>query len=198
MIFGIEFLWNKLRIRNIAHIVRPENIGYMKDKGIFFLSNWFKLCQPETDRVQPDLLHSSQEDMVTSQDIVLEIKAVAFIILKLKGVRCEKLETMRSSSLFENETNELELKSTIAEVFDDGKLIQHREPLRDLTERMLSLDLQKLPTLEELKGLKNEITKELKTLDSRSPEETNQVRSESQSKAGTKISTRIIGKYYLF
>ena len=154
---GIEFLWNKLKIRNIAGIVRPENICYIKDKETFFLSNWFQLCQPEADHVKSDRLHPSQDDRVlTSQDIVNEIKAIAKIFLRLNGINYEKSIPMGSDWMY-SLAGEFALKIQLAELLVDVRPVQVRELFQDLIERMLSLDLQKFPTLEEFKDLKNKV-----------------------------------------
>ena len=196
---GIEFLWNKLKIKNTADIIKPENICYMKDKGSFFLSNWFKLCQPETNHDNSDFLDPLLEKSVlSSQDIVNELKAIAFIVLKIKRVNYEEPQGMGSDPKFTSEAYEHELKNKIAGVFDDMRPLQDSTPLQDLIQRMLSLDPQELPRFEELKGLKAEIGKGFKSQDSVIPEETKQARNEATSETEVKTSVNIIGKYYAY
>lgn len=144
VILEIEFLWKNLPRRRVVGIIDAKNICFMKDKNVFFVSDWVKIFErgvSDTENKGVEAIEASPRKL-KNQDIAAEIKALAIIALKLRNMdetRLKKLDTPA-------ENNDNLLKTVLREYFGDS------EKLQDLLEKMLSLDPKNLPNLEELKS----------------------------------------------
>lgn len=141
----IEFLRKDIYVGKLK-LLDPEDICYLQGKGSFFLSNWTKFLANEAEPVgeKSSILEGTNKEQLTSQDLALEIRRLALVSLKLKGVACKEFEI-----LLEKDPSvkiyEAVVKITLEENF------AHCKKLRNLIEKMLNLDPLGLPTLEEFK-----------------------------------------------
>ena len=116
-------------------MLSPENICNMKEGGTFFLGNWAKLFESTvTERNQETTSVSQARQQLTSQHLAEEIKALAYLVLKLKNINYTQFESLRGILNLKPATYEVEVNETLAEGFKDC------EELRNLLEKMLSLD----------------------------------------------------------
>lgn len=107
----------------------------MKEGGTFFLGNWAKLFESTvTERNQETTSVSQARQQLTSQHLAEEIKALAYLVLKLKNINYTQFESLRGILNLKPATYEVEVNETLAEGFKDC------EELRNLLEKMLSLD----------------------------------------------------------
>ena len=147
LISDIEFLWRDLQIKNIASILEPENIYYLKEKGDFFLSHWDKIF--EKNEAGPANLTSvvinPAETALNSRNLAAEIKALALTLLKAQKVDLSELEAIQALPNIKITTYNTVMKNTVAEGFSGLQKVQ------ELIERMLSRDPQDLPKLEDFK-----------------------------------------------
>jgi ribonuclease HI len=147
VISDVEFLWRDLKMKNIASIMEPENIYYLKEKEAFFLGNWDKITQENTARPQDltSTIIGSIELGLQSQNIAAEIKALALALLRMKKIDIEQIELLLSSKKVRASVYEAVVKAMVVEGFNDSLKLQN------LLERMLSLEPKNLPNLEEFK-----------------------------------------------
>jgi hypothetical protein len=98
VISDVEFLWRDLKMKNIASIMEPENIYYLKEKGTFFLGNWDKITEENPARPQDltSTIIGFVRSELRSQDIAAEIKALAFALLKMKKTNFAALKLLLS------------------------------------------------------------------------------------------------------
>jgi hypothetical protein len=136
VISDVEFFWRDLKMKNIASIMEPENIYYLKEKGTFFLGNWDKITEENPARPQDltSTIIGFVRSELRSQDIAAEIKALAFALLKMKKTNFAALKLLLSSEEVDVSDYEIMIKKKVAEAFNDSQKLQN------LVERMLSLD----------------------------------------------------------
>lgn len=150
VISDIAFLWKDLQLRNIVNALGTENFCYMKEKKGFFLGNWAKIIESSVPEKQ-DLTVSTaaseniRSGLLTSQDLNSEIKELAFTLLKMKGINYASIKKFQEMQDIEPEIYDFAVKKALGDAFKDSQRLQ------SLVERMLSLDPQKLPKLEELR-----------------------------------------------
>lgn len=147
IITDVEFLCGDLQLKNVASILEPENIYYLKEKGDFFLGNWDKIFEKiygEPANLSPAVIIPVGKAL-SSQDLAAEIQALAHTLLKVKRVDLEELEFLLTAPKIKVSTYNSAVKSVVEEGFSYSKELQA------LVERMLSRDPQNLPKLEEFK-----------------------------------------------
>ena len=149
VISDIAFLWKDLQLRNIMDTLGPENFCFLIEKKGFFLGNWAKIIessvQEKQDLTLTTVVGYKRSDQLTSQDLVSEIKALAFALLKLRGINYTSLKKFQEMPDLDPETYDFTVKKTLGDNFKDSAKLQ------SLVERMLSQDSKKLPNLEELR-----------------------------------------------
>lgn len=149
IILEIEFLWKNLPRRRVVGMIDAKNICFMKDKNVFFVSDWVKIFErgvSDTENKGVEAIEASPRKL-KNQDIAAEIKALAIIALKLRNMDETRLKKILQGSLdTPAENNDNLLKTVLREYFGDS------EKLQDLLEKMLSPDPKNLPNLEEFKS----------------------------------------------
>ena len=73
-----------LPINQVFDALGPQRICITRDRRTFFLSNWAKFLEPNSNNLTTSTLqqsHPQKGKALTSQDLIHEIKAVAFTIL---------------------------------------------------------------------------------------------------------------------
>ena len=182
----VEFLWKDLQLRKILDTLGPENIYFIKEKERFFLGNWGKIYekpQPTASNLSATSTYASEttkNKKVSAQDLAEEIQALAFAVLKMNKVNCDKLQDLLAAPILQIATYDFMMKSALKKSFPES------EKLRGLIGRMLSLDFQNLPKLEELR------VKKERTPHSSDPvfEESKQLQGETQISYPKKSSTK--------
>ena len=147
----IEFFWKDLEIKKVMDVLGPENICYLKEKDGFFLSNWGRILENSSAAGEnTEMTHTQVSEVsnsqLTSKELAAEIKALAFLVLKLKKIDDTDLKQLSQMPNLKSTIYDYAVKETIAEKFKDSKRMQN------LIEKMLSLNPQNLPSLEELKS----------------------------------------------
>ena len=129
------------------NVLGPENLCYMEEKEVFFLSDWSKLFETGADdlsmKVAPTTT-SLQGKRLTSQELAGEIQAVALSVLKLNKIDLKEIEMLRQMKGVDPRIYNMAVKTKLADGFTSSKTMQ------DLIERMLSLEPQNLPNLDDL------------------------------------------------
>mgnify|MGYP000880085874 CR=1 FL=1 len=151
------------------------------------MGNWAKIYEKGQEVSGPSVTttyvsEAKKNKKLSSQDLAEEIKALAFAILKTNKVDYVGLQSLLAIPNLQTSVYDFAMKSALAEGFPDSKR------LRSLIGKMLSLDPQNLPNLEELK-VKEESNQHLSKLVA---EESKQLPGETQSGSPNKPST-IIG-----
>ena len=131
----VEFLRSELLMKDVACLIEPENIFHL---GEFYLTHWDKILQQREETTT-----ISVGSKLTSQDLVAEIRALAFVLLQMMNAETEELKLLLSSKVRES-TYKSAVEASAKEGFGDLPKIQN------LIERMLSYHPQNLPSLEEL------------------------------------------------
>jgi len=145
----VEFMWKILKWRKILDTLGPEDIYFTKEKDAYFVGNWTKVIEKSTSAQDDQSVvtyPSATIQSITSQDIPEEINALGLIVLKINKIDCEEIQTLRAIKNLNSRTYDAAIRETLAEAFNNSEL------LKNLMPRMLSKDLQKLPSLEELRG----------------------------------------------
>lgn len=154
VLLDIEFLWKGLQMKNIASILEPENIYYLKETEDFFLGNWGKIIEKGTlDQPEDDLTATtviSGESELKSQDLAREIKTLGFALLEMKGINYASLKQLQEMPDLNPVVYDVAVKTTLGDSFKDS------DKLQNLIERMLSRELHNLPNLEEFRINKSE------------------------------------------
>jgi len=149
----IEFLWKDLQMRKIMDILGPENICFMKEKDAHYLGNWAKILEYSASGTEnlanttTNLNQDLPEKQLTSQDLAAEIKALAYAVLKLNKQEYDDIEGLRAIRGLNSNVYDLAVSTKLSDIFKDSI------PLQNQIAKMLSLDPQNLPSLEELKGM---------------------------------------------
>jgi len=196
----IEFLWGGLKMRKIMDTLGPENICFMKEKNAYFLGNWAKIFEKSTlgNEVLATTTILSQDQLqnkLTSQKLAEEIKALAFAVLKLKNIEYGEVKSLGATSSVDPTIYDFAVRTKLSKAFKDSEQFQNQ------FERMLSVNPQKLPSLEELKRIKNDPKVEKKEVSiGHGFEETKYVKTDpkdteiTQAQTSIKKPIKIIGK----
>ena len=138
----VEFLRSELLMKDVACLIEPENIFHL---GEFYLTHWDKILEQREEKPVNliDTTTISVGSKLTSQDLVAEIRALAFVLLQMMNAETEELKLLLSSKVRES-TYKSAVEASAKEGFGDLPKIQN------LIERMLSYHPQNLPSLEEL------------------------------------------------
>ena len=152
----MEFLWRNLKLRKFGDIISSKNIYSFEGGSRFFLGNWVKTIQNgalvnheklKTSDIIADSLNANSENQIAnSQDLSEEIFALAATVLELSGTKRNSIEYLRGES---PKSYQDAVKKAIS------KNNHLSKPIKQTLEKMLSLDVRKLPTLHEIKTIKD-------------------------------------------
>ena len=147
----IEFLRKNMQTKNIMDTLGPQSLYFIKEKGAYFLGNWHKLLEAEAEggNYVSSLKKLSQEENLTSKELSDEIKALAFTVLSINNNNSKEIKSLQNLEKRDPKVYNSEMKSMIRWLFSDSPKLQ------GLIERMLSLDPQNQPNLEELRIKEN-------------------------------------------
>ena len=142
----VEFLSQKLQMKQVIDRLGSENLCFMKNKeGAFFLGNWSKYFETEPN-ASSTTADDGKEDSLNSQKEMAEtIKALAMTILKLNNIDTKVVDKL------------LQMKESNPEIYDfgiDRVLKQHQEnpELQNLIREILSVEASNLPNLDEFRS----------------------------------------------
>ena len=145
VICDIEFLRKDLQLTNIMDSLGLESIYFMQDKKTFFVGNWTKLYEAEMDNSALNSNYLTSMSMIsdpkiTSQVLSRELKKVAYAALEWKEIDYAELEVIKIPKAYD-----FAVKAMLSDILEES------DQLYLLLKRLLSLDPQNLPTLQELK-----------------------------------------------
>ena len=150
----IEFLWKNLKLRKFKNIITQTDVYQFEEGSNFFLGNWVKVVSSsasekenikEADSQFEISILSQENRTVNSRDLSEEIAALGVTVLELGGIKRQTIEHLRLIPNDDTLIYESAIRCAIS------KLEHLPVLLKKSLEQMLSLDVQKLPRIEDLK-----------------------------------------------